>query len=219
MTEQAFSIDRFTDTEHATADEKALFCKWFVRFVLAGFAPRLFAPRFYRRLSNIFGHIAHYDETGFWETWFSTPEQQRQFVRRIHEWIPIGDAPYCWSDVERELKSWAVMNAETIEEVLGENERKFAEAAATENARRAALAKRSHQQFSVVARSTNTNSFGHRQYVVVADDGGVYKVQRCYQKPWEHGQVIIVPLVSGEPNWLAIQCECPERFEPNPVEV
>ena len=70
-----------------------------------------------------------------------------------------------------------------------------------------------------MARSSNTNAFGHRQYVVVADDGSAFKVQRSYQYSWATGQIVKVPLVMGEPNWSAVQCECPERIENCPVEV
>ena len=128
----------------------------------------MFKPAFYRRLSCIFGHIANYDADGFWEVWFSTPAKQRQFVRRVHEWVPVGDPRFCWVDVERELKSWAAMEAEAVEAVLTENERKHAEASKAETDRRAALASQTRQQFTVVAKSSNLGSFGHRQYILVA---------------------------------------------------
>ena len=51
----------------------------------------------------------------------------------------MGDPHFCWSDVERELKSWAATKAEAIDAVLTENERKFAEAMKAETDRRAAL--------------------------------------------------------------------------------
>jgi hypothetical protein len=220
MTAHVFPIRRFTATQISTAEEKARFCAAFVRFVLSGFARRLFKPAFYRRLSNIFGHIANYDETGFYEVWFSTPAKQRQFVRRIHEHVPVGDPHFCWSDVERELKSWAATEADAVEAVLAENERKFAEAAQTETDRRAALQSQTHQEFTVVAKSTNTGSFGHRQYVLVADDGSAFKVLRSYSCPWDAGQVVNVPLVDGQPDWCSIQgVECPERVEDCPMEV
>ena len=168
---------------------------------------------------NIFGHIANYDATGFYEVWFATPEKQRHFIQRIHEWTPMGQPEFCWVDVERELKSWVAMDAEAIEAVIAENERKYAEASEVESARRAALQSKTHQRFTVVAKSINTNAFGHRQYVLVGDDGSAFKVQRYYQYPWQPGQVVSVPLVMGEPNWSAIQCECPERIENCPVEV
>ena len=71
--------------------------------------------------------------------WFSTPAKQRQFVQRIHDYVPVGDPHFCWSDVERELKSWAATEAEAVETVLAENERKAEEATQAETDRRAAL--------------------------------------------------------------------------------
>ena len=129
MTKSIFTGNRFTATQCFTAEEKARFCTAFVRFVISGFTRRLFKHEFYRRLSNIFGHIANYDDTGFWEVWFSSPDRQRQFVQRIHEWVPVGDPHFCWVDVERELKSWAAREADAIEAVLTANEWKSAEAA------------------------------------------------------------------------------------------
>ena len=219
MTKRILPADRFLATPCSTAEDKAGFCNDFVKFVLGGFARNLFKPKLYQRLSNIFGHCAHYDETGFYEVWFSTPEQQRHFIQCIYECVPLGDPQFCWADVERELKSWAVMNADAIKAVIAENEQKFNEAAAAEKARRSALRRKTRQQFTVVAKSTNSNAFGHRQYVVVADDGSAFKVQRYYANSWDTGQVVTVPLVGGEPNWSAIQCECPERIEDCPVAI
>ena len=54
MTKSMFSADRFTAASCVTADEKARFCNWFVRFVLGGFARSVFKPQFYRRLSQHF---------------------------------------------------------------------------------------------------------------------------------------------------------------------
>jgi hypothetical protein len=220
MTRTVFATDRFVATPHSTAEEKARFCAAFVRFVLSGFARNLFRQEFYRRLSNIFGHIANYDSDGFWEVWFSTPAKQRQFVRRIHAHVPVGDPHYCWSDVERELKSWAATEAKAVEAALRENERRAEEAAQAEADRRAALAGKTRQKFTVVAKSSNTGGFGHRQYYMCAQDGTAWKVLRTYLYPWETGQVVDVPLVNGEPDWAAVQCECPERMPgcPQPVE-
>ena len=221
MTKRIFATDRFAATQHSTAEEKARFCDNFAKFILGGFSRSQFKSAFYRRLSNIFGHIAHFDATGFWEVWFATPAKQRKFILRIHEWVPVGDPHFCWSDVERELKSWAAANAEAIDAALTENERKFAEAAKAETDRRTALQSKTHQRFKVLAKSTNTGAFGHRQYVLVANDGSAWKVQRIYLYPWEVGQVVSVPLVRGEPDWCGIQgVECPERIQncPHPVE-
>ncbi len=168
MSKTKFPADRFVATQHSTAEEKARFCATFARFVLGGFPRSMFKSAFYRRLSCIFGHIANCDADGFWEVWFADPVKQRQFVRRVHEHVPVGDPHYCWSDVERELKSWAAIEAEAVEAALTENERKHAEAAQAETDRRAALASKTCQQFTVVAKSSNFGSFGRRQYILCA---------------------------------------------------
>lgn len=208
-----FTADRFTATQCYSVQDKARFCVTFARFVLGGFDRKLFKPRFYQRLSNIFGHIANYDETGFWEVWFSTPAKQRQFVRRIHEHIPVGDPHFCWVDVERELKAWATTEADAIDSVLGENEQKADDAAKSETDRRAALRAQTHQQFTVVAKSSNLGGFGHRQYILCAQDGSAWKIHRIYIYPWQVGEVVSVPLADGTPDWCGIQgVECPERM-------
>ena len=213
MTRTPFAADRFAPTPHSTPEEKARFCDTFVRFVLRGFDRKLFTTRSYHRLSNLFGHIANYDETGFWEVWFATPAKQRLFVQRVHEWVAMGDPHFCWSDVERELKSWVVANAEAVEAVLIENEKKAEESAKSETNRRAALVAKTCQQFTVMAKSTNLGGLGHRQYILGAQNGAVWIVHRIYLYPWQVGQVVNVPILNGEPDWCAIQgVECPERL-------
>ena len=109
--------------------------------------------------------------------------------------------------------------AAAIEAVLTASERKSMEATEAENARRAALLSQTHQAFTVVAKSSNIGAFGHRQYVMVAQDGSAWKVHRIYLYPWHIGQVVNVPLVNGEPDWCSIQgVECPQRVENCPVE-
>ena len=220
MTKRLFTADRFTTAQHSTAEEKARFCNDFSRFVLRGFDRKVFKSNFYHRLSNIFGHIAHFNAGGFWDTWFATPSKQRQFVRHVHESATMGDPQFCWSDVERELKAWILTNAEAVEAVLAENDRKVSEAMKAETDRRAALIAKTCQKFKVVAKSTNIGSFGHRQYITCAQDGSAWKVQRIYLYPWEIGQVVNVPLLNGEPDWCSMQgVECPERLPdcPQPV--
>ncbi len=220
MTRKLLAADRFTATPHSTAEEKTRFCNDFIRFILSGFDRKRFTKKFYERLSNILGHIAHFNARGFWETWFSTPVQQRQFVQHIHECVPLGDPHFCWVDVERELKSWIVTNAEAVNTVLPANERKFAEAAKAECDRRAALVAKTCQQFTVVAKSSNIGSFGHRQYIMCAQDGSAWKVQRIHLYPWAIGQVVNVPLLKGDPDWCGIQgVECPERIADCPPDI
>ena len=173
-------------------------------------------------MSNIFGHIANYDETGFWEVWFATPAKQRQFIRRIHEWVPMGDPNFCWSDVEREMKSWAATNAEAIDAVLTENERKFAEAMKAETDRRAALQSKTHQ--TVHGRGEKHQFRRVRAqaiYYVSPTTAARGKSIAFTSIRGQVGQVVSVPLTHGEPDWCSIQgVECPERIQncPHPVE-
>ena len=219
MPKPSFTADLFRATLHSTAEEKARFCNDFTRFVLGGFDRKWFTQKFYQRLSLILGHIAHFNASGFWETWFSTPARQRQFVQHVHEYVALGDPHYCWSDVERELKTWVVAEAVAIETVLTGNEQKSAEAAKAETDRRAALVAKTCQQFTVMAKSDNIGGFGHRQYILCAQDGSAWIVHRIYLYPWQVGQVVAVPLVNGEPDWCGIQgVECPERMPDCPVE-
>jgi len=220
MTRKPLAADRFTATPHSTADEKARFCADFIRFVLSGFDRKRFTQKFYERLSNIFGHIAHFNADGFWEVWFADPAKQREFVQHIHEYVALGDPRHCWVDVERELKSWIMVNAESVDAVLSESERTHAEAAKAETDRRVALVAKTCQRFTVMAKSSNIGSFGHRRYVLVAQDGSAWKVQRTYVYPWAVGEVVNVPLPNGEPDWCSIQgVECPERIPDCPLSI
>jgi len=206
-----FTADQFTATAFRTAEEKAKFANHFARFVLGGFRSTLFPKWFYQQLSNTFMHIAHCNRGGFWSEWFATPGRQFQFLQRVDQYVPCGQPEHTYSDVERELKSWVTRESTAIVAVLEENELKYAEALARESERRHALLERTHQQFTVVAKSKNTGAFGHRQYILAADDGIVYAVQCIYLYPLEVGQVVHVPLEHGDFNWAAVHCECPER--------
>lgn len=210
-TQNPFAADQFMATAFDTAQQKAKFANQFVRFVLSGFRPTLFPKWFYQRLSNTFGHIAHYNQSGFWSQWFATPEQQRRFLQRVHEHVPCGHAEHTYCDVERALKSWVATQSEAIAAVLEEKERKHSAAVVSESQRRRALREETHQRFKVLAKSSNTGAFGHRQYVLGADDGSAYTVERTYLYSWDVGQIIHVPLDRGVPTWSAVQCENPQR--------
>lgn len=101
-----FTADQFTPTKFDTAADKAWFADQFIKFVKSGFEQRHFTDRFYRRLSNTFGHIAHYDRGGFWETYFVSTEGKVRFIELSLRHPCYGDAAWTYSDVERELKSW-----------------------------------------------------------------------------------------------------------------
>jgi hypothetical protein len=106
ITVMTFSVDQFTPTKWDTAKDKLAFATHFVRFVKSGFALRHFTDKFYRRLSNTFGHIAHYDRGGFCAEFFTTAADQVRFLEQTLEWPCYGDPAWTYSDVERVLQQW-----------------------------------------------------------------------------------------------------------------
>lgn len=96
----------FTPTKWDTAKDKAAFAKQFVRFVQSDFAAKHFTEKFYRRLSNTFGHIAHYNRGGFWAEFFTTTADKVRFLEQTLEHPCYGDPAWTYSDVERALQAW-----------------------------------------------------------------------------------------------------------------
>lgn len=104
-----FCIGDFTPTQWATAEEKAKIANKLTRFILGGFQQASFTKAMYQRLSNMFGHIAHYDIHGFYATWFADIRCCRDWAEHItSSWLSgIGDPAFTWSDVEKALIQWA----------------------------------------------------------------------------------------------------------------
>lgn len=101
-----FTSSQFKPTKWDTADDKVAFAKQFVRFVQSDFAAKHFTERFYRRLSNTFGHIAHYNRGGFWDTFFTSTADKVQFLEQTLQHPCYGDPAWTYSDVERALQKW-----------------------------------------------------------------------------------------------------------------
>lgn len=108
--EQVFSANQFTATKWETAEQKAKFANHFVRFATNGCRATMFPQWFYTRLSMTFGHIAHYDRSGFYSTWFSDRAGASEFFDRVAGWVAYGDPEYTYSDVERALQQWVLNN-------------------------------------------------------------------------------------------------------------
>ena len=102
----SFASSQFTPTKWDTAEDKAAFAKQFVRFVQSDFAVRHFTDKFHRRLSNTFGHIAHYNRGGFWDTFFTTTADKVRFLEQTLQHPCYGDPTWTYSDVERALQAW-----------------------------------------------------------------------------------------------------------------
>lgn len=103
MRTKLFTAAQFTPTEWSTAEEKAKFANHFMNFVEQDFKQTLFQKWFYSRLMNTFGHIAHFNISGFWDTFFTSTEKKVQFLdQTINPWTNFcGDPTFTYSDVER----------------------------------------------------------------------------------------------------------------------
>ena len=119
---QAFTAEQFTPTKWDDGQTKANFARQFVKFVESDFDQRLFSQAFYRRLSMTFGHIAHFNRQGFFETFFTTTADKVRFLRMTLAHPCFGDPAFTYSDVERALQSWL---RET--EILAKYEQRFAD--------------------------------------------------------------------------------------------
>ena len=118
----AFTAADFTATKFASAEEKARIANKLTRFILGGFKQASFSQAMYTRLSNMFGHIAHYNLNGFYETWFSGPEERfkwAEYVLAGGAYGCVGSPAHTWSDVEKALMAWMRDNhiAEQLEAI------------------------------------------------------------------------------------------------------
>ena len=207
-----FSSDQFIATQWTTEEEKAKFTNQFTKFVLGGFQEGHFPKWFYEQLSLTFGHIAHYNRNGFYNTWFADVEDQKRFIEQLCLYTPTGDPTYSFSDVEYALVKWANDHKFEIDEVLQQNAAIQEAEARAEHDRIQKLNNQASKKFKVFGKSTNTGAFGHKKYLVMAENGTVYSIQIIPSNlELEEGQLIDVPLCNGEPNWSKFNVECPQK--------
>lgn len=96
---------KFTPTKWASADSKAKFFEWLKRFWLKDCPQSLFSNPKYRRLSMMFGHIAHYNRAGFYEEWFTNGRQEwTDYI--LERGTYNSDPSYTWCDVEKAFIEW-----------------------------------------------------------------------------------------------------------------
>ena len=99
-----FLPSEFIATEFSTAADKADFGNAFLHFIESEWRETLFTKTFYNRLSNTFGHIAHYNRPTFYSTWFTSDADRLRFLEQALEWPCWGDAAFTFCDVERALQ-------------------------------------------------------------------------------------------------------------------
>ena len=101
-----FTAAQFTPTQWDTADDKVKFAEQFVYFVEHDFQEGHFPKWFYTQLSMTFGHIAHYNQHGFYAEFFNDIKGKIAFLQQTLEAHGFGDPAYTYSDVEKALAAW-----------------------------------------------------------------------------------------------------------------
>lgn len=99
-----FDASQFVPTQFSSAADKAAFGNQLLHFAKADFSRTLFKKAFYNRLCQTFGHIAHYDLSGFYSTWFEDDATKLAFVRHTLRHPCYGDPAFTFSDVERAIQ-------------------------------------------------------------------------------------------------------------------
>jgi hypothetical protein len=108
--EKIFTANQFTPTQWETAKDKADFANYFAAFVKSGFPQSGFTKKFYTRLSRTFGHIAYYNQGGFWDRFFTSISGKVNFIEKSVNYHCYGFSNFTYSDVERALQLWLVEN-------------------------------------------------------------------------------------------------------------
>jgi hypothetical protein len=104
MPKGPFLPSDFLPTKFSTAAEKADFGNTFLHFIDSEWKETLFTKTFYNRLSNTFGHIAHYNRATFYSTWFTCDADRVRFLENALRWPCWGDPAFTFCDVERALQ-------------------------------------------------------------------------------------------------------------------
>lgn len=109
-----FEPSIFVSTQFSTTEDKASFANHLLQFIAEDFSKSKFTEKLYRRLSNTFGFIAHYDRDGFWHTYFEDTDGKIAFLWQIVRHPCYGDATCTYSDVEQVVRR-TLIEARTLE--------------------------------------------------------------------------------------------------------
>jgi len=104
MSKGPFLPSEFVPTKFSSAADKADFGNALLHFLDADCPQELFTKKLYQRLSMTFGHIAHYDRVGFYDTWFTRARHRAAFVEKTLRWPCHGDPEFTFSDVEHAIQ-------------------------------------------------------------------------------------------------------------------
>ena len=104
LTTPAFEPDHFTATQWSTAEDKVKFANALMKFIADEFPRQSFSKSLYQRLNNTFGHIAHYNQNGFYSVFFERDADKLAFLDQTLRWPCYGDPTYTFCDVERAVQ-------------------------------------------------------------------------------------------------------------------
>ena len=104
LTAPAFQPDQFIATQWSTAEDKAKFANALMKFIAHEFPRPAFSKALYQRLSNTFGHIAHYNRDGYYSVFFERDADKVVLLDQTLRWRCCGDPTYTFSDVERAVQ-------------------------------------------------------------------------------------------------------------------
>jgi hypothetical protein len=104
MPKGPFLPSEFVPTQFSTAADKADFGNTLLRFIESEWKQELFTKSLYNRLSMCFGHIAHYDRSTFYETWFTSDADRLRFLRHGLKHPCWGSPEHTFCDLERAIQ-------------------------------------------------------------------------------------------------------------------
>ena len=107
MKNRDYDFPQFTPTEHSTVADKEKFARQFIKFVEWGFNRKQFPKWMYKRLSMMFGMVAHYNQAGFYDYYFSNGEKwPAEFIKDVMTHPRYGSPAFTYCDVESFLQNW-----------------------------------------------------------------------------------------------------------------
>lgn len=83
----------------------AAFANQLTDFIERGFPESLWTKRLYKVLMQRFMHIAHYNEIGFWDTWFCNLRVQVEWLEHVTKGSVVG---WCNDPDEVAIRTWIV---------------------------------------------------------------------------------------------------------------
>lgn len=101
-----FEPSEFVATQWDSQEQKAKFANHFIKFWDSNFDKKYFKKWFYQRLMNTFGHIAHYNQLGFWEEFFENNDGKQRFKDITLNHPCYGSPTHTYSDVEKKLQDY-----------------------------------------------------------------------------------------------------------------